>query len=162
MFTLFDTSAIDDGDAISSATLSIFGKALGVAFSQSVVATNSNPASNTDLVAGDFTDHTTDMTTEVASNRIAFADFSTVAYNDFTVNATGLTLISKTAVTKFGFRTSADFDNVEPTWSSGGNADAFAHTADAAGTANDPQLVVVHAVAAAVSAPVTDEAIFFD
>ena len=160
--TLFDTSAIADTDTVDSGTLSFFGSTKVDNFAQSVVATNSNPASNTAVVAGDYTTHVAEMGTEVGTARITVANWSTTAYNDYTLTAGGVTLISKTGISKYGFRLSGDFDNTAPTWTGDVGGNARSHSADAAGTSNDPKLVVVHS-AAAVAAPIPqDQTIWFE
>ncbi len=144
---LFDTSAIADTDTIDSGILSFFGSSKVDNFAQSVVVTLSNPASNTAIVNADYDDHVTDMTPEISASRITVADWSTTAYNDFALDADGTGNVSKTAITKFGYLFSGDFDNVEPTWVSSVGGNAQSHSADVAGTTNDPKLVVVHSVA---------------
>lgn len=145
--TLFDTSSINDGDTIDSATYSIKGANAINNFSQSVVMVDSTPASNTNIVVGDYAQV---GTAEQATGRITIASWSTTAYNVFTLSATGLGNISKTGVSKFGYRVSGDFDNIEPTWSSGLAADCSGDSADVAGTAQDPKLAVTSSAAAVV------------
>ncbi len=150
---LFDTSSISSGSSITSATFSVYGFSTVDNFSQSLVLTNSHPASNTALAAGDYTNHVGTMGTEYGTARITVATFSTTGYNDFTVNATGLgniaTAASTTKVTKFGTRLSGDFDNVAPTWVSQKTASAVARTAETASTTQDPKLTVVYVPSAA-------------
>ena len=71
--------------------------------------------------------------------------------NVFTINATGIGNISKTALSWFGCRLSSDFDNSAPTWSSNVASGVSANFADQTGTSIDPLLTVVHAAAAAAN-----------
>lgn len=144
-FFLFDTSAIPDTDTISSATFSLAALALGVsnvdAGNWDLVA--STPASNTAIVEDDYDQlGTTLQATSMALS--SWVDTDTT-YNDLTLNATGLSSISKTGITKFGCRSSLDTSNTEPT---GGNQ-LGCYFADQAGTSADPKLVVVHSVVVA-------------
>jgi len=99
---LFDTSALPDACVITSAVLSIYGrgKVDEGSWTPNVNIYSSDPASNTDLVAGDF-----DSLGSVAyATAITYAAWSTSGYNDFTLNASGKGAISKTGVSKFGTR----------------------------------------------------------
>lgn len=152
---LFDTSAIADNDIIDSATLSFYGngKSDGLTISPTLNVYSSAPASNTALAAGDYDS----LGTTAFSTNITNANFSTTAYNDFVLNASGLAAISKTSVSKFGTRESTyDALNVEPTRNGNSLLSHFnANCADQTGTANDPKLVVVH------TAPITVKGEFF-
>lgn len=146
----FDTSAIPDTDVISAAILSLFGDSTThLNQSGNTIALNVydfNPADPATYATADFDQFgTTEFSTE-----IVWASWSTSAYNDFTLNASGIANISKTGNSVFGAR-EANFDapNIQPTWSTE-KVDEFGsrfHTA--AGTTNDPKLVVTHAAAAA-------------
>ncbi len=143
---LFDTSPIDTGE-IKDATLSFFGSAKFNDFASAPDSTivSASPASNTDLVDADY-NIANFGTTEFAS-RITYASWSTSAYNDFTLNASGEGNIDKSGISKFGARSDWDLDNSPPTWGSNDTAYMRAHSADAAGTSNDPKLVVNYALA---------------
>ena len=70
--------------------------------------------------------------------------FSTSGYNPFTLNASGLTAISKTGITKLGLAEGHDILENDPgTGNNSLNALGF-YMADQTGTANDPNLVVEH------------------
>lgn len=141
---LFDTSSIGDSDTISSATFSIYLNASGGDTTQacSMNIVTSNPASNTDVVTADY-----QRTTKMGDTRLCDTDLANTtskgAYKDFTLNSTGLGVISKTSVTKLGQRTSRDLDSSAPTartyWPS--------PSADTSGTTTDPKLVVTHSSA---------------
>lgn len=144
-FFLFDTSSIPDTDTINSAVLSIKGNGgtdtwtTGTKPNINIVA--STPASNTDLVTGDFDQ----LGTTAFSTAKTTATWSTSAYNDFTLNASGLAAISKTGVSKFGARDMIyDAPNVEPTWASGQQVIFQGNYTDTVGTSSDPKLVVEH------------------
>ena len=143
---LFDTSSIPDTDTIDSATLSFHGRSKSdqMGGTHGIGIVTSTPASNTDLVAGDYAQ----LTTTRQATDISIASWSTVGYNDFALNATGLGNISKTGVSKFGSRLSFDIDNSAPTWGSEESVAGGNYAADDAGTTRDPKLVVVHAGAA--------------
>lgn len=139
---LFDTSSIPDTDVISSATLSLYGRNVvdGFGGSQAVGIVTSTPASNTNIVTGDYANF---GTTRQASD-IDLGSWVTSAYNDFPLNATGLASISKTGITKFGARISGDIDNSAPTWGSSENAQGGTYAKDNGSLF--PSLAITHAV----------------
>lgn len=141
MIFVFDTSSIPDTDTIDSAVASFYPSAAGSsANSESVSLVEATTASNTALAVGDYDGY---GTTKLASD-ITMASWSTGAYKDFTLNGTGIALISKTGTTKLGLRTSGDVSNTAPT---GANT-AGVYFADQTGTTNDPKLVVTHSASA--------------
>ena len=138
----FDTSTITDTDSIVSATLSFYGSTKIDGYTgASVVVDRNPPASDSALANGDFDIGGWDGV-EQSTARITIASFSTTAYNDFTLNATGISNVSKTGISWFGLRHSMDFDNAEPT-KLNANSVVRIHFADETGTANDPALIVV-------------------
>jgi hypothetical protein len=153
---LFDTSALTASATISAAVLSLFGSAKGVidTNSPSLKIYTSAPASSTALAAGDFDSLGTTAQTDTA---IAYASWSTAAYNDFTLNATGRGNISKVGISKFGTRdVTYDVGGTEPANNSDGSrvsANMSAYTADQTGTANDPKLVITYTLPAASWTP---------
>lgn len=157
---LFDTSSIPDTDTISSATLSIFGnsKTDGAVITPDINIYSSSPASNTAVVSGDMDD----FGATAYSTAITYANWSTSAYNDFALNASGLTNISKTGVSKFGARNAAyDGAAVAPTWSIADVSRVSGKSADTAGTTSDPKFVIEHSTTAApASQPPQDMIIF--
>lgn len=140
---LFKTSDLTSFAVISSAVLSIYSnsKSDGLSATPNVNIYSSAPASNTALDAGDFDSL---GSTEFATS-IAYADWSIVGYNDFTLNASGLAAISKTDISKFGAR-NANYDvaNVAPNWVSGGYSGFSFYFADQTGVTKDPRLVVTY------------------
>jgi len=138
-----NTAAINT-DEISAATFSIKTATSAVTddFGSSAVGlVSSNPASNNDLVAGDYDSL---GTTRFATD-ITLASMSDSTYFDFTLNATGIAAINKTGITKLGCRMKRDIDNTAPTWGSDEESSVKCYQADEAGTASDPKLVVTHA-----------------
>lgn len=145
MIFVFNTASIPDSDTINSATLSLYPSAAGsTANSDSVVIVSSAPASNTALATGDYDSYGT----TAFATAIAMGSWSTGAYKNFALNASGISQISKTATSPFGARTEKDRANTTPT----GSNTAGVYFAEQAGTSNDPKLVVDHS-AAAVSTP---------
>lgn len=145
---LFDTSSIPDSDVISSATFSVFGSTVNGGkvdnFGLSVAVVDSTPASNTSLASSDYSNV---GTTRYSDSDISITSWSNSAYNDWTLNSTGISNISKTGVTKFATRLDKDVDNSAPTWSSNIAGGIDNYCADQTGTSNDPKLVVEHAEA---------------
>jgi len=147
---LFDTSAIDDGDTVTSATFSLVPST--VINEGSVAGLNvysSNPASDTNVVNGDFDSlGSTEFSTTVNSS-----DLTTEVYEDFILNASGIAAIDETGITKLGTR-EANYDAtaIAPTWSSGLDEIVNVYNADETGTDKDPKLVVVHSLIIAVDA----------
>jgi hypothetical protein len=135
---LFDTSSIGSSSIISSATLSIkieskTGETDANAGTSYIVS--SNPATNTNVVVGDYS---TLGSTNFGS--IAYSSLTATVYADHTLNSSGISQISKTAISKFGVRIGADFSNITPT---GANRFDF-WSAENAGTSDDPKLVVTY------------------
>lgn len=147
-FYLFDTSAIGDTDTIDSATFSV--KPTSVLNDDlSITAGNkgfrlvqTTPASNTALA----TDDHDQVGSTAGGTDTATTSFLAGSYYDWALNATGLTWVSKTGVTKLGIRHLCDVNDEEP--DAPGSADdynlMYANSADTAGTTSDPKLVVVH------------------
>lgn len=141
---LFDTSVITAGGTISATVMSILGfsKQDGLAVTPNIDVYTSTPASNTAVVAADYTQL---GSTSQTGSPITYAGWNAAAYNDFTFNATGLGNVSKTSISKFGVR-NANYDvaAVAPTFSSNGDSRLGGNTADFAGTGSDPKLVVTY------------------
>lgn len=148
----FDTSSIPDTDVIDSATLSLYGRSTvdnADTVTAHIVPTTST--FTTSLATTDFNDFTVDGATDTYGS-IAFASWNTAAYNDFTLNASGIANISKTGITRFGGRQSRDYgDSASHTLAPTGQNLASSFTADQAGTTNDPKLVVVHSAVTQIS-----------
>jgi hypothetical protein len=134
---LFDTSSLTNAAVIDSATFSLYATSIDDShFNQSLSVVSSNPASNTALANGDYA---TTGTTRFASD-IDFGSVTLNAYNDFSLNASGLAAISKTGITKLAVRCSGDVDDSAPAWSDSEACSVLVSTADAG--SNMPKLVV--------------------
>jgi hypothetical protein len=139
----FDTSSITDSDTIDSATFSLRGTtkvfANGITASRLAVVSGSMAAPGTPASS----DYGNVGSTEFAS--VTYAGYSTSAYNDLSLNASGLANITKTGITQFATRLGSDLDN--DTSGIGTTPYVFHHYllayhADQSGTTNDPKLVV--------------------
>lgn len=147
---LFDTSAIADTDTVDSATFSLYltntADAINDAYSYTGVVT-STPASNADVVTADFDQ----LGTVLQAPSLDHTGLSTAAYKDFTFNATGISNISKTGVSKFGIREGHDIENQSVAVSPDRVSGNYWSAADETGTTQDPKLVVVHSAVVATS-----------
>lgn len=113
-FFLFDTSALGAGATISSATFGLVITAKTDDFSDSISMVTTTPASNTELVVGDFNQiGTTKQATDLT---LAGLTADSATFNSFTLNSTGLGNISLTGISKFGVRMTSDNDDSEPTY----------------------------------------------
>jgi hypothetical protein len=143
--TLYDTLSLTASASISAATLSLYGHSmLANASSDSVSIVSATTASNTAIGNNDYGGF---GTTKFATD-ITFASWSTAGYNDFALNASGISNISKTGVSKFGIRTAKDVSSTAPGTSEGNYVQA--KSADTASTTSDPKLVVTYTVASFV------------
>jgi hypothetical protein len=154
-FFLFDTSSIPDTDSIDSATFSFYitGKENSDNDGEdffNVIQTS--PASNTDLVAGDFDQCGAVSNPTEGATRVDMGSLSTSAYNDWTLDATGRGWIDKSGITKLGLREGHDILNSTPSVSNSGNQ-IQGRFADYTGTSSDPKLVVVHSAGGATFIP---------
>lgn len=139
IFTLFDSSALTAKAIISAGVYSIHWSAGEGSFGAGLIQTN--PASNTNLVTGDFDALTLDSPDEGAT-RISAGGWS-AGFNNMVMNATGRGWISLTGITKLGLRADRDIDDTTPPneprqYCSIGMADG----------ANDPRLVVTYTLPA--------------
>lgn len=145
---LFDTSPLTTDAIITEAILSLWGESKfdNLAASPDINIYLSAPASNTALAAGDFDS----LGSTPFATAITYANFLTAAYNDFTLNGSGISNISLTGVSKFGSR-NANYDVAGslPPWVSGGTARLRIRYADVAGTTNDPKIVITYVEATA-------------
>lgn len=141
-FYTFDTSTIGT-DTISSATFSLYVTAVKnnhTNTSKDIALVSASPASNNDLVANDFDNV---GSTEFAT-RVALASATTSAYNDWALNASGISNVNKTGISGFATRTSWDIDNTEPSPQNNTGSGLTTSFADETGTSQDPKLVVEH------------------
>lgn len=140
--TLFDTSSIPNAAVISAATLSTFGNTTTNVLSQSIGVVTCTPASNVALQASDYAQF---QATRQATD-INISSLSASAYNDWPLNATGLSNINVSGITKFGFRLAGDIDNSAFTWISASRSTYGANSAETASTTSDPKLVVTYSL----------------
>jgi hypothetical protein len=155
-FMLFDTSGIDDDDEISAATLSFYGistATLNVGGDsevsvQTCSVVQSSPASNTNLVVGDFDQcgSVDDPAQGIDSGERfdPYSDWSTSQYNDIDLNSTGIGWIAKDGITKLGVRNMPDITD-DDIGSAKYNHYMNCGSADTSGTDKDPKLTVTHA-----------------
>lgn len=148
---LFDTSSLPDDADIEQAVISLYGSAKKdtVLIELDVNIYSSEPASNDDLVNGDFQT----LGTTAYSTAIEYNDWSIVGYNDFILNDNGISAISLTGVSKFGSRNACydvadelDPNNHDPDWYSTGDATSSVscYTAEKGGNYR-PRLAVTYA-----------------
>jgi len=143
-FLLFDTSSIPDADSVVSATLSVYNQATNNIDNDGddfIAVITTTPASNTDLVVGDF-DKVGTTEQHDAGQRKDLTGLGT-GFLDWVLNATGRGNISKTGVSKFGLREGHDILDTGPIVGTG-TSGIDIRLADQSGTSNDPKLVVVH------------------
>jgi hypothetical protein len=143
--TLFDTAALTVDATISAAVLSLYVN-YKVTDSGSWALDfdiyTATPASNTSLATGDYSQI---GSTSQTGSAIAYASVTENAYNAFAFNATGISNVSKTGISKFGVR-NANYDvaNSAPTWVSGAKTRIRCYSAD--NGSNQPKLVVTYTI----------------
>lgn len=144
---LFETSALTVDATIISAVLSIrgpskFDQNLSDA-SRNIVS--SNPASNTALVASDMGT----LGSDVFSDGITYTNWNTSGYNDFILNAGGLSEINKAGISKFGARLDADVTATAPAIGGTGKYTTLNAYFSDGGDGYKPKLVVTYTLPAA-------------
>ncbi len=150
-FFLFDTVSLPDTDVISNASISLYMTArstsqpLATTSDHSIVLLQSSPAATNTLVDGDYDQVGLLNSPTEGSNRYHINnDFTMNQRNDVVLNSNGLSWINKTGITKFGFRHTADVDNVQPTQQNGAWSGINIYFAEQSGTSQDPKLVIEH------------------
>lgn len=145
-FLPFDTSALS-GQSVTSATLRIVRSAdSGGGNTRSwALVCGTTQASTSTLATTDFDDCGSINSPTEGATRKSVGDWaSDGAASSFTLNANGIANINTGGVSKFGIRCGTkDIDNSAP---SDNRWQAF-EGSGASGTANDPQLIVVHVAA---------------
>jgi hypothetical protein len=141
---LFSVS-LPTGAVISAATFSVYKKSSvddnNCAPTLNVYA--SNPASNTALVASDFTSL---GSTKLCNTDITYAGFA-AGYNDFVLNATGLAAIPVSGIAKLGLRESTyDGGSSTPTWYAASVTSGFNPYTAEQGSGYKPKLVIEYYV----------------
>lgn len=144
---LFDTSSLPDGCSVISAALSLYGfdKDNEGSWTTYINIYSSNPVSDTALEAGDYDSL---GTTAFCDDEISYTNWSETGYNEFVLNSTGLAVISKTGVSKFGARTSHDVEDTDPGWTAGGEGLTFGIYMAEKGEGYEPTLLVTYGVTA--------------
>jgi hypothetical protein len=113
----FNASTIPDDATITGAIVSVYAESHDTGLGNLAISLiDSTPANPMNIAAGDY-DGTT--FTRMANSDLTYAAFSNSNPNNWTLNAAGLTKISKTN-TPFSFMLASanDTDNIEPAWSS--------------------------------------------
>ena len=136
----FDASSISDDATKDSAIFSLYGggKSNGISSEATHIA-GATPANTNNLVSADYA-----QVQRTTFGNVTYASFTVGAYNDITLNASGLTNISLTAVSKFSAQHAPDINNSPPAWVNGANNQVYWSSADTAGTTQDPKLVVTY------------------
>lgn len=143
-FLLFDTSSIGASQTVDSAELSLYvtGRANGDNDGDDfiVLVHEATPASNTNLVTGDFDQcGSVDSPTEV-SNRIDIGSFTLNAYNAFTINT--LSTVNTTGISRYCGREGHDVLDSPYAGGTDTENDIKVKYAETSGTSQDPKLVV--------------------
>ena len=149
-FTLFDTSSIADSDSIDSGTMSLYCTSKLDEFSvdPTMGIMGATTASNTALASSDFQGTFSNQTLFATAK--THGSFTTSAYNDYTLNSSGLSAVSKTGVTKIGLRHAEDITGgTSPQQAtSARDWNVVCSSADTTGTSQDPKLAIVHSASA--------------
>jgi len=143
----FNTSDIGSGSTIASATFEVYFNTPITAPSDTTSlrdlhCVSSTVSTNTTLAASDFA-----QVGSTSFGSIAYGSLSTLAYNTWTLNASGLSNISKTGVSRFALRHNADLTNTAPAHN-GTNNDVLAYRMQGYADANKPKLNVTLSVIA--------------
>jgi hypothetical protein len=148
----FSTSTIGSDATISSATLSLNANykanALG---SDTYHICASTPANNNNLEVGDYK-----QLGSTSFGNIAYASISITGYNDWSLNSSGISNISKTGISRFGLRSGWDINNSTTglTWSSGVSSQIAVYHSD--NGSNKPKLVVTYTTSTAYTTEITE------
>lgn len=145
----FDTSALTSGATISAAILSVNskGKYSGGGTAPDAHIAQGNATATNALQNSDYT-QTNHGTTSFGS--VAYASWpADGTYADFTLNASGISAISKTGISKFSGQLSWDIANsFGGTWANGRVWEIYCYTSKTALTTKDPKLVVTYTLPA--------------
>jgi len=142
---IFDTSALGSGAVISAATLDLYASGLTALGDSSLAIVSASPASDTALVAADYS---TLGTTAFTDSQPAFSSMAAnPSYGDIsiTLNASGRNAISKTGKTILGFRTEWDRNNsFGGVWVANGTTGVVIAASETSGTVDDPTLTITY------------------
>lgn len=106
-----DTSAITSAATVTAASLNLYTVAITNTASANIYTVTTSLAATTTIALGDFDQDKWGGASPTDQGNAALSGWSTSQYNAITLNATGLTNISKTATTQLGTRMGADFTN---------------------------------------------------
>jgi len=146
----FDTDTIPDTDVISSATLSLWD---GISSNnptsfgtQTVKVVGAGvPTSEFAIKTSDFNIADGWDVSSYSDTAITLSDWNASnSYENFTLNATGISNIELATTTWLGLMISSDFTNTAPTWSNNTETYALPYSSDNGGTTNDPKLTITH------------------
>jgi hypothetical protein len=151
VFILFDTSSLPNDAIISSAVISMY--VVSVAYNDNdtqayAAIYSSTPASNTDITTADYDQ----IGSTVLSDKIDLDTITIDQYQAFTLNATGISAISLTGVSKFSIREGHDAENVA--YAGANNTSNYMGSKSANSASSDaekPKLVVTYTVPASPS-----------
>jgi len=164
-FFPFDTSSIDDGATITSASLFLYITAHyntgGITAKDYFSVVETNQASTSSISTGDYDEcgkstangWSSAMSTDIIklSSDITATSLTDSTYKEFVLNSTGIAAVSKTGYTKLGVRNGYDLENVSQSTST--NTFTFFHTntSEQTGSANDPYLSVTYTTGSSIN-----------
>ena len=128
--SLFDTSSIGSTKVINSAKMYLTPTIGGDDFLLSLSIVSCTTASNTAIANSDY-NVSTFGSTKLASDYAISSMTDNVQFS-MDLNASGLSNISKTGVSKFGFMLNKDAENSQPTWAAGYDTRLILYTAEQA------------------------------
>jgi hypothetical protein len=151
----FDTSALTADATISAAVLSIYGwsKLDNLSITPDCDIYTATPAANNNLATSDYGQI---GTTSQTGSPITYAGWDDAGYNAFTFNATGRGNVSKTGISKFGWR-NANYDVAAspPAWTSVAVSRLSGRSVDTGGAGEDPKLVITYTTSHAYTKELT-------
>lgn len=142
-FYAFDTSTtnIPSGAVILSAKLGVYLTTITSTAGGSVNVFSASQASTSTLALGDFGS----VGSTAYATAVNFAALTLNAYNEWTLNATGLAALNTGGYTKLCLRSSFDSGGTVPT--SGQRSEIDGRNSEFTGTSSDPYLIVTYAFA---------------
>lgn len=144
VFLKFDTSAIDDGDDVSAAVLSVYGQQDATTGNDFTIQARTKDW-GASLTTEDWVAGASLGALSLLATFNTASGFSTAAYNDLTENGTALRdAVNKTGVTYVLLNSSRHEAGNAPT---GGDEYVKIYFSNQTGTTQDPKLVVTHASA---------------
>lgn len=136
---VWDTSSLTADAKISGAVASVYITAVSASSAYTTRFTSSTPASSTAVGVADYDQ----IGTGALADDLLSSSATTSAYNDFTLNATGLLDVNPVGNSSFGFRDlDHDINGTEP--AAAEDYRITVRSADFAGTTSDPKLVVTY------------------